>query len=204
LLAPINLYMRSQFLTARAAVNRMSKAGSGAILMNTPEPARLGVARVGGMGPAWAAMEALSRNLSAEFGPNGVRSVVLRSTGMPETQTIDIVYGLHAKAPGITPQQFQAFAEGLTHRKRSTSVAEVAEFAAFLASDKASAMTGTVANLTGPDRRLTLAPGRHSNSANDACHWPIRRSVRQVPRPKTVARWYRSGAADLRRLTVCC
>jgi NAD(P)-dependent dehydrogenase (short-subunit alcohol dehydrogenase family) len=64
-LAPINLYMRSQFLTARAAANRMSKAGSGAILMNTPEPARLGVARVGGMGPAWAAMEALSRNLSA-------------------------------------------------------------------------------------------------------------------------------------------
>ncbi|TCU18234.1 SDR family NAD(P)-dependent oxidoreductase [Rhizobium sullae] len=148
-LAPINLYMRSQFLTARAAARRMSKAGSGVILMNTPEPARIGAALVGGMGPAWAAMEALSRNLSAELGPSGVRSIVLRSTGMPETQTIDVVFGLHAKALGITPQQFQGFVEGMTHRKRSTSVAEVAEFAAFLASDKASAMTGTVANLTG-------------------------------------------------------
>jgi NAD(P)-dependent dehydrogenase (short-subunit alcohol dehydrogenase family) len=148
-LAPINLYMRTQFLTTRAAARRMAKAGSGVILMNTPEPARLGAAHVGGMGPAWAAMEALSRNLSAEFGPSGVRSVVLRSTGMPETQTIDIVFGLHAKALGITRQQFQGFIEAMTHRKRSTSVAEVAEVAAFLASDKASAMTGTVANLTG-------------------------------------------------------
>jgi NAD(P)-dependent dehydrogenase (short-subunit alcohol dehydrogenase family) len=148
-LAPINLYLRTQFLTARAAARRMAKAGSGVILMNTPEPARIGAALVGGMGPAWAAMEALSRNLSAEFGSSGVRSVVLRSTGMPETKTIDVVFGLHAKAMGITPQQFLGFIEGMTHRKRSTSVAEVAEFAAFLASDKASAMTGAVANLTG-------------------------------------------------------
>jgi NAD(P)-dependent dehydrogenase (short-subunit alcohol dehydrogenase family) len=148
-LAPINLYLRSHFITARTAAKRMAAAGTGVILMNTPEPARIGAALVGGMGPAWAAMEALSRNLSAEFGPNGVRSVVLRSTGMPETETIDVVFGLHAKALGITPEQFQGFVESLTHRKRSTSVAEVAEFAAFLASDKASAMTGTVANLTG-------------------------------------------------------
>jgi NAD(P)-dependent dehydrogenase (short-subunit alcohol dehydrogenase family) len=95
-LAPINLYLRTQFLTARAAARRMARAGSGVILMNTPEPARIGAALVGGMGPAWAAMEALSRNLSAEFASNGVRSVVLRSTGMPETQTIDVVFGLHA------------------------------------------------------------------------------------------------------------
>jgi NAD(P)-dependent dehydrogenase (short-subunit alcohol dehydrogenase family) len=148
-LAPITLYSRTHFLTARAAARRMAKAGSGVILMHTPEPARIGAGLVGGMGPAWAAMEALSRNLSAEFGPSGVRSVVLRSTGMPETQTIDIVFGLHAKTLGITAQQFQGFIESMTHRKRSTSVAELAEVAAFLASDKASAMTGTVANLTG-------------------------------------------------------
>ncbi len=148
-MAPINLYLRSQFITSRAAAKRMAAAGSGVILMNTPEPARIGAGLVGGMGPAWAAMEALSRNLSAEFGPSGVRSVVLRSTGMPETETIDIVFGLHAQALGITREQFQGFIESLTHRKRSTSVIEVAEFAAFLASDKAKAMTGAVANLTG-------------------------------------------------------
>jgi NAD(P)-dependent dehydrogenase (short-subunit alcohol dehydrogenase family) len=147
--APISSYMRSHFLTARAAARRMAEQGSGLLLMNTPEPARLGAALVGGMGPAWAAMEAFNRNLSAEFGARGVRAVCIRSTGMPETETIDVVFGLHAKALGVAREQFQGFVESLTHRKRSTSVSEVAEAAAFLASERASAMTGTVVNLTG-------------------------------------------------------
>lgn len=148
-LAPIAAYSRSHFLTARAAARRMAGKGSGVILMHTPEPARIGAALVGGMGPAWAAMEALNRNLSAEFGPRGVRSVAIRSTGLPETHTIDIVFGLHASAMGITREQFQGFVESMTHRKRSTTVAEVANTAAWLASDRASAISGTVVNLTG-------------------------------------------------------
>ena len=50
---------------------------------------------------------------------------------------------------GVTRGEFQAFGESLTHRERSTKVSEVAEMAAFLASDRGSDMTGTVANLTG-------------------------------------------------------
>jgi NAD(P)-dependent dehydrogenase (short-subunit alcohol dehydrogenase family) len=147
--APITTYMRSHFLTARAAARRMAEQGSGVLLMHTPEPARLGAALVGGMGPAWAAMEAFNRNLSAEFGAKGVRAICVRSSGMPETETIDVVFGLHANAMGIPREQFQGFIESLTHRKRSTKVSEVAEMAAFLASDRGSGMTGTVANLTG-------------------------------------------------------
>jgi NAD(P)-dependent dehydrogenase (short-subunit alcohol dehydrogenase family) len=146
---PLTSYMTSHFLTARAAARRMVDKGAGVILMHTPEPARLGAPLVGGMGPAWAAMEGLSRALSAEFGPSGVRSVVLRTTGMPETATIDVVFGLHAKALGIAKEQFQALIEGMTHRRRSTTLSELADVAAFVASDRAGAMTGTVANLTG-------------------------------------------------------
>jgi NAD(P)-dependent dehydrogenase (short-subunit alcohol dehydrogenase family) len=146
---PIATYTRSHFLTATAAGRRMAEQGHGIILMHTPEPARLGLPLVGGMGPAWAALEALSRQLSAELGPRGVRAVCLRSTGLPETKTIDVVYELHAKALGISRPQFQAAAEAMTHRRRSTSLAELASVAVFLASDGAAAMTGTVANLTG-------------------------------------------------------
>jgi NAD(P)-dependent dehydrogenase (short-subunit alcohol dehydrogenase family) len=146
---PITAYMRSHFLTARAAARRMAEQGSGVLLMHTPEPARLGAALVGGMGPAWAAMEAFNRNLSAEFGVTGVRAICVRSTGMPETETINVVFGLHANAMGIPREQFLGFIESLTHRKRSSKVSEVAEMAAFLASDRGSGMTGTVANLTG-------------------------------------------------------
>ncbi len=101
------------------------------------------------MGPAWAAMEHLSRGLSAELASEGVRSVVLRTTGLPETATIDVVFDLHAKPMGMTREQFQSLAEGFTHRRQSTRLAELANVAAFVASDRASAMTGTAANLTG-------------------------------------------------------
>ena len=148
-LLPIMTYARAHFVTAAAAGRRMIEQRSGVILMHTPEPARLGAPLVGGMGPAWAAMEGLSRSLSAEFGPHGVRAVCLRTTGIPETGTIDVVFDLHAKAHGITRQQFQALLEGMTHRRRSTTLLELADVAAFVASDRARAMTGTVANLTG-------------------------------------------------------
>jgi enoyl-[acyl-carrier-protein] reductase (NADH) len=39
--------------------------------------------------------------------------------------------------------------ESMGHTRRSTTLAEVANTAVFLASDWASGMTGTVANLTG-------------------------------------------------------
>lgn len=148
-LAPTAFYMRSHFLTARAAARRMAARGSGVLLMHTPEPARLGLPFNGGMAPAWAAMEALNRSLSAEFASHGIRAICLRSNGLTETPTIDVVFGLHAKALGISRDQFQAFVANLTHRKRLSTVAEVAEVAALLASDRASGMTGTVANLTG-------------------------------------------------------
>jgi NAD(P)-dependent dehydrogenase (short-subunit alcohol dehydrogenase family) len=146
---PITTYAKAHFLTARAAARRMVERGSGVILMHTPEPARVGARLVGGMGPAWAALEGLSRALSAEFGPKGVRAICLRSTGIPETKTIDVVFGLHAAALGIARPQFQSMVESMTHRRRSTTLAELADVAAFMASDRASAMTGTVANLTG-------------------------------------------------------
>jgi len=146
---PIMTYLRSQFLTARAAGRRMIEKRSGAILMHTPEPARFGAPLVGGMGPAWAAMEALTRSLSAELAAYGVRAACLRSTGLPETGTIDVVFGLHAKAIGIDRKEFLAMIESRTHRQRSTSLAELADVAVFLASDRASALTGTVLNLTG-------------------------------------------------------
>jgi hypothetical protein len=46
---------------------------------------------------------------------------------------------------GIPQDQFLKFSENMTHRKRLSTLAEVADTAVFLASDKASGITGTVA-----------------------------------------------------------
>ncbi|MGA4792087.1 SDR family NAD(P)-dependent oxidoreductase [Nocardia sp. AB354] len=146
---PITTYARAHFVTAKSAALHMIPRGSGVILMHTPEPARVSLPLVGGMSVGWAAMEALNRALSAEWAQHGVRSLCLRTTGMLETPTIDLVYGLHADAMGISKDQFTAMATSMTHRKRPTTMAELTSVAVFLASDQASAMTGTVANLTG-------------------------------------------------------
>lgn len=146
---PITTYAQAHFVTARAAARHMIAQKSGVVLMHTPEPARLGIPLLGGMSPAWAAMESLNRAFSAEWAPYGVRAVCLRTTGMEETPAIDVVFGLHAKAYGITAAEFAARMAGMTHRKRATNLAELAEAAVLVASDRAAAMTGTVANLTG-------------------------------------------------------
>jgi NAD(P)-dependent dehydrogenase (short-subunit alcohol dehydrogenase family) len=146
---PVATHTTSHFLTARAAARRMLTQGSGVILTLTATPARLAAPLVGGMAPAWAGVEALTRSLSAELGPHGIRAVCLRPDAIPETATIDVVFGQHAKTLGIPAAEFLAMAEGLTHRRRLPTLAEVANAAAFVASDQASAMTGTVVNLSG-------------------------------------------------------
>jgi enoyl-[acyl-carrier-protein] reductase (NADH) len=54
----------------------------------------------------------------------------------------------HAEAAGKTREEFQSAMEHSTMLRRLTTLAEVAEMAAFLASDRASATTATAANLT--------------------------------------------------------
>lgn len=146
---PVTTYAQAHFVTAKSVARHMIPRGSGVIMMNTPEPARVSLPLVGGMSVGWAAMEALNRALSAEWAQHGVRSVCLRTTAMLETPTIDVVYGLHSDAIGIPKDQFTAMVDGMTHRKRHTGLHELTAVAVFLASDRASAMTGAVANLTG-------------------------------------------------------
>jgi NAD(P)-dependent dehydrogenase (short-subunit alcohol dehydrogenase family) len=146
---PISTYTRANFLTARSAARRMVTKRSGVILMITGTPGRAGFANVGGSAPAYAALVALTRSLSAELGPQGVRAVCLMPNAVPETTTIREAFERYAKTLNITRAQFQAQVESATHLKRLTTLAELANTAAFLVSDLASAMTGTVVNLSG-------------------------------------------------------
>jgi NAD(P)-dependent dehydrogenase (short-subunit alcohol dehydrogenase family) len=146
---PISTYIKSQFITAKAAARFMIRRKSGVILFHTPDPARLAAPLMGGMSPAWASMEALSRNLSIELAPSGIRTVCVRTTGLPETETISVSFDLHAQASGMTRQQLQGFIENMTHKKRLTTLAELANALVFASSDQSSGMTGAVFNLTG-------------------------------------------------------
>jgi NAD(P)-dependent dehydrogenase (short-subunit alcohol dehydrogenase family) len=67
---------------------------------------------------------------------------------MPETRTIKEAFEPRAKATGMTWEQWQEFLASKTHGRRLMTLHEMANVAAFVASDKASGMTGTTVNLT--------------------------------------------------------
>ncbi|HET6542752.1 MAG TPA: SDR family oxidoreductase [Chryseolinea sp.] len=145
---PIKTYTQSHFITAKAAARRMVKQGHGVIILHTPNASRISAPFVGGMIPAWAAMEALCRSLSLECAQYGVRAVCLFTTGIRETALIDEVWDIHGKANGITLEQFHSVMEGMTHRRQLTTIEELTNAAIFVASDEGSGITGTIFNLT--------------------------------------------------------
>jgi NAD(P)-dependent dehydrogenase (short-subunit alcohol dehydrogenase family) len=145
---PIVTYTRSYFLTARLAARHMVSNESGVIMRVTALHSRTGIPLVGGYGPAMAAMEALTRDLSAELAPQGIRVVGLRPQAMPETGTIKEAFAPRAKALGMTWEKWQELLASRTHPRRLMTLQEMANVAVFMASDQASGMTGTTINLT--------------------------------------------------------
>src|SRR6266516_1424822 len=133
---PIATCTRSYFLTARLAARRMVANRSGVIMTVTSVPSRTGIPFVGGGGPAMAAVEALTRGLSAELAPHGIRVVGLRPQGMPETGRIKESFETYAKASGMTWEQFQELLASRTHTRQLSTLAEMANVAIFMAADQ--------------------------------------------------------------------
>lgn len=145
---PIAAYTRSYFLTAQSAARHMIPQGSGVIMTVSALPAKTGSRLNGGYGPANAAKEALTRDLSMELAPRGIRVLALRPHGLPETSTMREVVDVKAEASGVTWEQFTGYLASSTHPLRLMRLEELANAAVFAASDRASALTGTTVNLS--------------------------------------------------------
>jgi 3-oxoacyl-[acyl-carrier protein] reductase len=143
---PVIKATRTQFLTARAVARRMVRQGSGVIMSITVAPTP--VPHHGGYGVACGAVEGLWRSFAAELGPHGIRLVILRSAGSPDAPDVKQTFEHHARAAGISPGEFLAEASSGTLLRRLPMLSEVAEAAVVMASDRASAMTGVMANVT--------------------------------------------------------
>ena len=142
---PIAAWSRTVFLTGRAAARRMTKQGSGVILtINAPEGHE---ALAGGFAAACAAVLALSRTLAAEVGPQGVRVLCLQPNAIPESAALRRSVAQHAEGTGVEVEEFLASMANETLLRRLPTLEEVANVATFMASDRASAMTGTIVKL---------------------------------------------------------
>jgi 3-oxoacyl-[acyl-carrier protein] reductase len=145
---PVTLAMHTQFLTSTAAARRMMPRRSGVILMLTAQVARKPAPTSGGFGVACAAIEGLCRQFAIELGPSGVRVVTLRSSGSPDAPGVLAAIADHAKAAGVTLEEFKGGLGKNSMLRRMPQMAEVANAAVLMASDRASAITAAVTNVT--------------------------------------------------------
>ena len=127
---PIETGARANFITARAAGRVMTTRGSGVILMIGSGSA--GVLKpspsfaMGGTGPADAATESFMHYLAAEVGPSGVRVATLWTAGV------------------FYPEQMAR----VSMMGRGPTAEQIAETAAFVASDRGSGITGSIVNVS--------------------------------------------------------
>ncbi|MFE5245447.1 MULTISPECIES: SDR family NAD(P)-dependent oxidoreductase [unclassified Streptomyces] len=139
--------LRANFITARAAATHMVERGSGVILALNSGSA-VGSTMMGSTGPADAALDVLIRNLAAEIGPSGVRAAGIWTAGLPETITREKLAEHGAVVDDAGLQAILANLDQMRMTKKSPRLSEVADTAAFLASDRAGAITGTFVNVT--------------------------------------------------------
>jgi 3-oxoacyl-[acyl-carrier protein] reductase len=150
---PLHAYTRTNFLTARAVARHMVKQGSGVILTLSTPGSRMAGAGFMGFGGACAVIEALTRCLAGELGAHGVRALCLRPDAISDapahhSHTVK-VFEKFAKAAGQSVDEMLASAgRSRTLLKRLPTLVEVAETAAFMASDRAGAVTAGIINLS--------------------------------------------------------
>ena len=144
-LFPITAWSTTVFLTGRAAGRRMIKQRAGVIL-NINAPAGY-EALAAGFGPACASVLTVSRTLAAELGPCGVRVLCLQPNAVPESTALLRAVGQQADGFQRLHDDHLTSIAKATLMGRLPTLEEVANVAAFVASDRASAMTGTIVKI---------------------------------------------------------
>jgi 3-oxoacyl-[acyl-carrier protein] reductase len=138
--------LKSRFITARAAARHMIGQRAGVIIFVTGSPARAHVPGATAIGAAFGAIETLTENLAFEVGPSGVRVVCLRTVANVDSRSIQDTMDFLAGQLKITRDQAIAQIAQANFLKVPATVADTANAAVFIASDRARMLTGTVVN----------------------------------------------------------
>jgi 3-oxoacyl-[acyl-carrier protein] reductase len=142
---PLATVTKSQFVTAVAAGRHMAARGSGVVLLLTGSPARPHGGVTVAISAAFGAIEVLARALAIELGPAGVRVLCVRTSANADSRTVADI----AEAAAMPPEQIKANLAAMTLRGVSPQTSDTAKVSAFLASEQAHMITGTVINASG-------------------------------------------------------
>jgi 3-oxoacyl-[acyl-carrier protein] reductase len=132
---PVETAVRTNFLTARAAARHMRPGGVILFFGGEGDPPR--GFNLGGLQTAFHALEAMRRQLAAELGDRGIRTVTLRTGGVPQTIADE--------------EQRERIGKSIEEASligRAATLDDVAAVAAFVASDQARTMTAATVNVS--------------------------------------------------------
>lgn len=164
---PIDTAVRSTFITARAAARHMIPRRSGAILMFGGSGDPVSGYNIGGFQVGLHALEAMRRQFSSELGRHGIRVITLKTGGIPESMPADLE----------GRERLEQMLTDATLLKRTATLQDVGNAAAFAASDNARAMTAATLNISclGQVRVAVsgmLAPESYARRPGAARHRP--------------------------------
>ena len=150
---PIDSFLRANLITTKAVARHMTARRSGTILTLSSGASRVVPPGSLGYGTTCAAIESMTQRLAVELGPSGVRVVCLRphliADGPANGSYTGELFGRRAAAAGVDVEQWLAeWPMQVTLLGRLPTLADVADAAVFLASDRAAAITGAVVDLT--------------------------------------------------------
>jgi 3-oxoacyl-[acyl-carrier protein] reductase len=149
---PIAEFGRAQFSVAKAVAPHMVEQRSGALLFISTTGAVRAYEGVLGFATACAGLEGFARQLAGELGPFGVRVVCLRPDAIPETvrrgSYARRVFEPAAERAGLSVDAMMAALPEGNLLKREIRLSDVADAAAFAASDRGGSLTATTLNLS--------------------------------------------------------
>ena len=143
----ITVGAKTAFLTARAAARHMVARGSGVILHLTSASSRGAAPGMGNTGPTDGATDTFHRYLAAELGPHGIRVAGIHTAAVAGTLTRERVAEVTDEQVPDLDAMLAGIAQ-MTMLKRLPELQQIADTAAFLASDRAGAITSGIVNAT--------------------------------------------------------
>jgi 3-oxoacyl-[acyl-carrier protein] reductase len=148
-LSPLQKFCGSQFLTSRAAAKYMIQSASeGTILLLSSALSRMKTPNMAGFAASCAAIEALTRVMAAEFGPQGIKVTCICPAAILESHKISEMIGDFSKRLGISQQQMtEQVYKRFDILKTGPTLKDVGEIAAFLASDNGIAFNSHIVDV---------------------------------------------------------
>jgi NAD(P)-dependent dehydrogenase (short-subunit alcohol dehydrogenase family) len=137
----LSVNLTAGFLMARAVLPGMVAQGSGSLVFIGSTTAARPLPGRAAYAASKSALVGLVRSLALDAGPFGVR-VNLVSPGPTSGTRLDTVLGDQATARGVPPERIRAQFLATSPLGRLTEPSDVADAVAFLAGDRAQAITG--------------------------------------------------------------